>query len=391
MALFGQVSREFIARPQDAKNQILYKWPDRNIPMFTQMTVEADELAVFFRDGRVQGTIPPGRVTLESSNIPFLGALIDRATGGNVLLTELYFISTREIPSLPFGGAVDNVVDPETGLAIGLGVFGDYSLKVVEPQSLIVNLVGTQNLQTNDEITDWARDQLLKVLRTDVVGKISDEKWPILGIASKTTEIESIVIQGAQNYVNTYGLQIVRLGNFTISIKPEDEETLKKYRKDIQYTKLAGGFQQYSVGEALQGVGQGASTGGGGETPALLGLGLGMGGMAFGAANQAVQQGGVQVRCASCGTLNPEAAKFCAGCGTALAAAPAPAAAGLVCPHCQAQNAAGAKFCENCGQSLAAPAEVHCPQCGTANAADAKFCANCGHALGGEPPAAPSA
>src|SRR5207253_1665435 len=152
MSIFSQeVRREFIARPDTAKGQLLFKWPDTNIRKLTQLTVEQDELAVFFRDGRVQGTIQPGRVTLDSSEIPFLGILVDAASGGNLFRTELYFISTREFPNLPFGGAVDNVMDPQTNLGVGLRVFGEYSLKVIEPQSLIVNLVGTQNLSTNDE------------------------------------------------------------------------------------------------------------------------------------------------------------------------------------------------------------------------------------------------
>src|SRR6195256_5306524 len=153
MGLFGnEVRREFIARPDPAKGQILYKWPDQNIRKFTQLTVQQDEQAVFFRDGQVQGTIPPGRATLDSSEIPFLGKLVDAASGGNLFKTEIYFIATREFPNLPFGGSIDNVVDPETGSAVGLRVFGEYSLKVVEPQSLILNLVGTQGMQSNDEI-----------------------------------------------------------------------------------------------------------------------------------------------------------------------------------------------------------------------------------------------
>src|SRR5438445_297973 len=241
MGIFGEIRREFIARPDQAKGQILYKWPDTNIRKLSQLTVEQDELAVFFRDGRVQGTIMPGRCTLDSSEIPFLGMLVDAASGGNVFKTEIYFVSTREFPNLPFGGMIDNVVDPETTLAIGLRVFGEYSLKVVEPQSLILNLVGTQNIQTNDQVTDWMREQLLKVLRTDVVSHVVSQNWPILGIAARTQEIEQETLQKVQGYISSYGLQIMRLGNFTISIKEDDEETLKRYRKDAQYSRLAGG------------------------------------------------------------------------------------------------------------------------------------------------------
>lgn len=364
MGLFGgEVRREFIARPDSAKGQILYKWPDTNIRKWTQLTVEQDELAVFFRDGLVQGTIQPGRCTLDSSEIPFLGKLVDAASGGNMFKTEIYFISTREFPNLPFGGSIDNVVDPETGIAVGLRVFGEYSLKAVEPQSLILQLVGTQQLRSNDQVTDWMREQLLKVLRTDVTSHIVSQGWPILGIAAHTDEIEQETIAKVQAFIQTYGLQIVRLGNFTISIKEEDEETLKKFRKDVSYTKLAGGFQQYASGEAMLGVGEGAAQGGGALPSALLGIGLGMGQNVAGQQGQAVASGGsIQVRCGNCSALNPESAKFCASCGQAIGApAAAPAGSTVHCTNCGTENSATAKFCANCGNALQVPAAAAPP------------------------------
>src|SRR3979411_2673417 len=106
MGIFSQeVRREFIARPDTAKGQILFKWPDTNIRKLTQLTVEQDELAVFFRDGRVQGTIQPGRVTLDSSEIPFLGILVDAASGGNPFRTELYLGPDPVVPTPPISGA----------------------------------------------------------------------------------------------------------------------------------------------------------------------------------------------------------------------------------------------------------------------------------------------
>ncbi|MBJ7602718.1 MAG: SPFH domain-containing protein [Candidatus Dormibacteraeota bacterium] len=379
MGLFGEVRREFIARPDQFKSQILYKWPDQNIRKLTQLTVQQDEMAVFFRDGRVQGTINPGRVTLDSSEIPFLGMLVDFATGGNMFKTELYFISTREFPNLPFGGVVDDVVDPETTLAVGLRVFGEYSLKVLEPQSLIVNLVGTQNVSNNDQITDWMREQLLKVLRTDVTSQIVQTNWPILGIASHTEEIERVTLEKVQQHVASYGIQIVRLGNFTISIKEEDEATLKGYRRDAQYTRMAGGFQQYAQGQAMLGVGEGAAKGGGAVGPAMMGVGFGMGNT-MGAGGQQ-QPGQLQVRCPKCGTANPETAKFCSNCATQLGAPSQQSpAAGVTCPNCGESNMAGAKFCSSCGASLA-PQMTTCAKCGTQSPISTKFCPNCGTSL----------
>jgi membrane protease subunit (stomatin/prohibitin family) len=341
MGIFGfgkqDIQREFIVRPEDQKNEIVWKWPDENIRLMSQLTVEQDEACVFFRSGQVVGVVPPGLHTLQSSEIPFIGDLVDKLTGGQFLKTELYFVLTREVPSLPFGGAVDSVADPETGLAVTLRVFGDYSLKATDPATLILNLVGTENIQTNDQITDWIRDQLLKVFRTDVVSHIGAQGWPILGIAGHSDAIEQETLQRVQAFTVPYGIQVARMGNFTISLSDEDAATLKKFREQAAYTRLAGGFQQAAVGEALQGIGQGAAQGGGAVNPALLGVGFGLGGQLTGAAAGAAALGAagaagappaVQVRCLKCGTLNSETAKFCSNCGQSLQppAAAAPAA-----------------------------------------------------------------
>ena len=120
---------------------------------------------------------------------------------------------------------------------------------------------------------------------------------------------------------------------------------------------------------------------------ALLGVGLGLGGMVTGQGQQGTQPA-VQVRCAECGTLNPESAKFCASCGEALTAQSEAPATGVAGPSCGTQNAPGAKFCSNCGTSLA-PATVACPQCGTQSPAGTKFCPNCGTNLQAPPQGKP--
>jgi membrane protease subunit (stomatin/prohibitin family) len=356
----GEIRREFIARPDASKGQIVYKWPDTTIRKLTQLTVGADELAVFFRDGRVAGTFQPGRYTLDSTQIPFLGILVDAASGGNMFKTEVYFIGTHEFANLPFGGVVDNVVDTETSLAVGLRVYGEYSLKVVDPQALIVNLVGTQNLSTNDQITNWMRDMVLKALRSDVVSHIAANQWPILGIAAHTPEIESDTLATVQEHVKSYGVQIARMGNFTISLSDEDAATLKNYRRDVSYTKLAGGFTQYGAGAALRGIGEGAAKGeSGAGNAALLGIGVGLSNLFAGAA----QAPGAPPPPAAPAPPPPPAAPAAPG--------------GVTCGQCGAASRPGAKFCAECGAGLA-PAPAHCAACGTELAPGSKFCASCG-------------
>ena len=108
------VQEMMVARPDAAKDFIIYKHPDQTIPAKAQLTVDSDEVALFFRDGRPVGLVQPGRHTLDSSNLPFLSSLVDSFTGGNVLLAEVFFVSMREIadPPLKFGGRIGSVEDP---------------------------------------------------------------------------------------------------------------------------------------------------------------------------------------------------------------------------------------------------------------------------------------
>jgi membrane protease subunit (stomatin/prohibitin family) len=356
----GDLNRQFIARPDSAKADILYKWPDLTIRKFTQVTVEPDETAIFIKEGKVAGTLPQGRSTLDGALIPFLGDIVDWASGGNMYRAELYF----------------NIEDPETGLAVGLRVFGEYALAVINPSTLILTLVGTRQA-SNDMVTDWAREQILKTLRTGVVRKLTAEKWPVLGIAGRTADIESALLADVQATLSPYGVKVTRLGNVTISLNPEDEKTLKGLRKDSAYTRLAGGFREYGVGAALKGIGEGAAAGGG-NGAAALGVGMGLGGIVAGigipppgggASFGGGAGGGPGVQPTPAG--GPAGGPGAAGAG---------AAGALICTSCQAPNAPGSKFCASCGTALA-PKTVHCTQCGSTAAPGAKFCGNCGTAL----------
>lgn len=272
-----EVKREFIARPDESKDMILYKHPDTNIRMLTQLTVQPDELAVFFKKGEIVGTLEPGTHTLDGANIPFLGMLVDSATGGDFLKSELYFVSTREFTDLPFGGMIDNVMDPQTNLAVGIRVFGEYAMKVIEPQKLILSLVGTQNLETNEKLTDWIKDLLMKDFREMVSEYVTEEKKPVLGIASQASEFETKLLKEVVDEVVGYGLEIVKLGNVTISMKEEDEKTLKQMTRDFAYSKnMDAADAAVKLGMA-KGMESGEGAGGSAADAAATGMGIAMG------------------------------------------------------------------------------------------------------------------
>jgi membrane protease subunit (stomatin/prohibitin family) len=392
MALLG---REFIAVPDDRKGQIVFKWPDLTIRRYTRAIVNADEMAMFVNTGQVVQTLGPGRHQIDANELPGLGTIIDAVSGGNAYRAELYFVGTREYTGFKFGGRVDDVQDPRTGLVVTLRVFGDYALHVADPVRLVTNLTSTVDVTDNDRIAGWVADQLLKVLRTHVTTQILRNGWPILGLMAYSAEIEQATIEAANGQLAAYGVQLTRMGNFDVNLSPEDEQQLKQLAKDTSYSQLAGGFQNYAQGEMALGAGQGMSKGGGGTEGAFLGAGFGLAsglGMQQAAAQQAQQQAAQQAAAQQGmppygGQQQVPQGQGAAGTPGAPGVAPAPqaapaAAAGPVCASCQAANPAGARFCMGCGQPLA-PAVAHCTECGAELPTGARFCAGCGTRVGG--------
>ena len=359
MDFFKKGTRELmIARPDEAKSQVVWKHPDSTVPMLSQLTVEADEKAVFFRDGKVVGTFEPGRHTLDSANIPFLSNLVDSFTGGNVFIAEIFFVNVREQAGIKFGGRIGNVEDPKSGIPVETMVHGEFSFRVTQPETLITGLVGMGRVA--DGVSPWMKEQVLKVIRDRIGELLVKNKWPLLDVTSGayTEEIEKDVLAGIADHVKSYGILIPRLGNFVIDINDTDAANLKKLYTDAAYLRTVGGvgnFQQFAAGKAMLGAGEGMAKGGGtgGEGGnAMLGgaglaVGMGMANMMAGSMQRPVGGGTTPV--------------------------------GVVCPACKVSVAPG-KFCSACGKPLAvAPAaSTFCSSCGGPLAADAKFCGQCG-------------
>lgn len=311
MGILSPIQKQFIKRPDSAKNQIVYKWPDDTIRMHTQLTVEPDEQALFVKEGKVVGTLSEGLHTIDGANIPFVGGLLALGTGGNYFVSELYFVSIREFVNQLFGGPVDNVTDPQTELAVGLRCYGEYSIKVISPQNLILNLVGTTNISSMGEINAWVSSQLLKVVREIVVSHVvsnDDKRWDVLGIAAHNEDLESESVTHTNELLTSYGLSITRLGNINVSLDDADAATLKQLKRDTAY-----GQNMPAADAALKlGAAKGFEQGGG--NAGLLAAGFGLGGAAAGSAVQSVILGS----CPSCNAAIPAGAKFCPNCGKEL-------------------------------------------------------------------------
>ncbi|MDB4972356.1 MAG: hypothetical protein JWN48_697 [Myxococcaceae bacterium] len=387
-----------IARPDDKKDLIVFKHPDSTIPNYAQLTVDADEAAVFMRDGSLVGVLRAAGVgnrhELTTENIPFLDRIVDKFTGGNVFKTDLYFVTMRPIYDQPFGGELGLLEDPLLGEMITPRIFGTFSFQITDPTAFLLKYVGLKSTTQNEDVLRWIKGLLLNSIRT-VMGQVMvEQQTSMLQLMSMQQTLALRFAQQAPDLAEI-GCRIITVGQFLVNISEADREKLsaaqgeigaakraarvasigiaqaaaeaqqrqfeldQRFGQDSRYvTQLAGNYASYAGGQALIGAGQGLSKGSG-EAGGAASLGVG-----FALANQLAR--------GLAGGEPPSAVP------TPEAAAPS-AKTSVSCPACKQQVAPG-RFCNECGASLS-PAPRVCAACNAEGAPNARFCASCGTAF----------
>lgn len=383
------VREMMIARADNCKHLIVFKHADQNFPFWSQLTVDSDECAVFFKDGKVVGVLPPGRHTLSTQNIPFLNNIVNKFTGGDVFISEIYFVKTSPVRGVPFGGPIGDMIDPLTQEQVIPRIFGELSVVVTDPVRFIVGYTGQAAQGDNDAVLSWIKGLFMNGVKTTIGEVCEVEGKSVLQAVSLTQKLASAFIAAAPD-LNDVGVRILQMGTFNLNFSEEDRQRLvaanaevakanrgvkiaeaqakakqfeldQRYSQDQKYVQnLAGNYQSYAAGQAMIGAGQGFAAHGvdGGVAGAgmQMAIGVGMAQQMSGAmqpqAHAAPQPqftpGGAQVTCVKCSTRQP-GGKFCAECGTALAQAK------KFCTGC-GQETGAAKFCANCGTPAGAQA-----------------------------------
>jgi membrane protease subunit (stomatin/prohibitin family) len=398
------VREMMIARPDGFKPLIVYKHPDQNFPFSSQLTVDSDECAVFFKDGRVVGVLPPGRHTLQTQNIPFLNAIVDHFTGGQVFISEIYFVKTTPVRGVPFGGPIGTMRDPQLMCIVTPRIFGEMSVVVTDPVQFVIGYVGQAAAGDNDQILSWIKGLFMNGVKQTLGEFCVKQKVTLIDAIAYTTELSQAFITHVPS-LGEVGVRVVQIGSFNINFSADDDKKLnlanerfvatvaeaqrdvqiaqigvakaaavaqqsqfgldQKYNQDARYVQnLAGNYSNYAAGQAMMGAGEGMAAHGVGGGLAGIGaqmaVGAAMGqGMAGAMPQYAVGRpvpaqaqpqftpSGGEVTCAKCNTKQP-GGKFCAECGTALAQQK------KFCTGCGTELTPSAKFCASCGTAAAA-------------------------------------
>src|SRR5437899_1778486 len=143
---------------QFKRQNIMWKVP-RNIRMNDNIVVREDEIAVFYRDGKVLAYLDrPDRYALTSQNAPILGGLI-KALTGVVQQAEVYYLQKRIIDGK--FGTQDAFLfqDPDFDM-VQLRAFGDFRYRIKDPETFINQFVGTFGAATSADVEDRIKAEI---------------------------------------------------------------------------------------------------------------------------------------------------------------------------------------------------------------------------------------
>lgn len=442
----GGVQRMMIARDDAFKEKVVYKHPDQTFPFWSQLTVDSDEVCLFFKDGQYVGALGPGRHTLQTQNIPFLNSLVDKFTGGNVFISELYFVTTRPIYNQGFGDTIGSMRDPELDLRVTPRAFGTFSYKVLDPVKFVLEFVGQTGAADPDRALKWVRDQLFQGLRQTLTQMIKAGDITFMDLGMAGPDVARTVVKSCPD-LERIGVQVLEIAKLNINLSEQDQaridenqQAIVDARKAARVAKIAiaqkeaeiaaermerdlnfmdqqryvnqldmGRYQQYAQAQAMMGMGEGLSKGGEGTGAGLAGAGMaaGMGlgaGMTYGAhmgygypppgyPPQAYPPPGYPPPGYPPAGYPPAGQQGYPPPGYPPAGAyppgypqqgypPSGQAPGYPPAPAQGHPAAAAPAARGPGGTAPPAGTTVCPKCQAANAQTSKFCAECGSQLG---------
>jgi len=347
-------------------NNVMWKVP-RLIRLNDNIVVREDEIAVFYRDGKVLTYFDqPNRYALTDFNAPIVGNLLKFFTGVQQQ-AEVYYLQKRFFDGKYGSTQPYNFADPTFGI-VNLRIYGEYRWRVSSPENFINQFVGTFSLETSDEVEARLREQLV-ILVYNALGKMKAQGLKVTDLAANLTNIEQVVLASAPDNFGQYGVEINKISGLTVSLP---EEVQKAIDTRSQMSVLGVNYMQYQAGQAMVDA---ASNPSGGNVAGLgvgLGAGIGLGGAVGGQFAQGMYQQPMKT-CIKCGSLIPANNVFCPNCGASqtIATAAAPA-------QQQSTSATATASASSPAQQQQQQAPKFCDECGTQLGPNAKFCPNCG-------------
>ena len=271
---------EIIDWTDDSRDTLSYRFPDddKAIKNGAQLIVRESQVAQFVYLGEFGDTFKPGKHSLTTDNIPILTRLKSWKFGFNSpFKADVYFVVTRLFTGNKWGTSNPVMLRDNDFGVVRVRAFGTYDFKVVDAQTFLREVAGSDHNFRLDEFADTMRSRVVSIF-TDAV---ASAKIPVLDVASRYTELGDALLPLINPAVIAkYGLEISSFIVENVSVPPEVEQAIDK-RSSMAAIGNLNDYVKYQMGKGFEAGGAG---GGAAGTAAELAVG-------FGLAKEMMQQG----------------------------------------------------------------------------------------------------
>lgn len=281
MGLFNTIKKQLrsvIEWENPSKEEIFHLWSKNGdeIKNASKLIINPGQGAIFVYEGKVQAVHnEEGMYDLTTGNIPFLTTLSRLMQSfESEHKVAIYFFWKTEILNLKWGTISPiKYEDPVYKFPVGLQAFGNYSLKIAQPENFFVNVMGDSEGFTMEQIRTVISDRLIQPL-TDC---IAEAGYSYAEIDKQRNEL-------AQKSIAVLGTIFSDLGfaltDFRIESTSFDDATNERINTISNITAEAMGAQKaginYAEYQKLQAL-RDAAKNEGGMAGAGVGLGAGIG------------------------------------------------------------------------------------------------------------------
>lgn len=217
----------------------VWKHPCEDFNSLTQLIVHESQEAVFFMNGQALDLFGAGRYTLETQNIPLIGRALNRTTDDRTPFhCEVYFVNKTEQMSIKWGtDSKVTYVEPTYGFPIAIGASGEMSLRAENSRKLLLKLVGTERLLSQQQLTAFFRAVLMTRIKTYLAQYMRANSVSIFEIdehlVSFSDALHSLLIPDFADY----GVSLERFF-VTNVVKPDGDKQYEKF-KELYFRQYA--------------------------------------------------------------------------------------------------------------------------------------------------------
>ena len=217
----------------------IWKHPCEDFNSLTQLIVHESQEAIFMMNGQALDLFGAGRYTLETQNIPLIGKALNLPTGGKTPFhCEVYFINKTEQMAVKWGtDSTVQFMEPTYNFPISIGASGEMSLRADDSRKLLIKLVGTENILTQENLTRYFRAFLMTKVKSYIAQVIREQKISIFEIDERIKDISAALLKMLKPDFDDYGISLERFFVTTI-VKPDGESTYEKF-KSLHFRQYA--------------------------------------------------------------------------------------------------------------------------------------------------------